>query len=90
MKENGLWVEPEFTQGSAMHENASANTFSKTIELDASRRKVPYMDSLIQYCEANFIEPEEIAHLVNRSLKSKIESEMRDLNFLPRKAKLDL
>lgn len=66
------------------------NKFSMMIERDAVNKKTTCMETLIKYCEENYIDAEEIAHLVNRALKGKIESEMRELNYLPKKATLDL
>ena len=66
------------------------NTFSMMIELDAVNKKSTCTDSLLKYCSDNYLEPDEISHLVNRALKGKIEAEMREMNYLPKKATLDL
>jgi hypothetical protein len=48
------------------------------------------MEAVLQYCKENFIEPEDIAKLVNKSLKDKLEVNFQDENYLPKKATLDV
>jgi hypothetical protein len=48
------------------------------------------MDAVLKYCADNYLEPEDIAKLVNKSLKEKIALNMQELNFLPKKAQLDV
>ncbi len=48
------------------------------------------MDAVLEYCKQNFLEPEDIASLINKSLKDKIEMDFRDANMLPKQAQLDV
>ena len=49
-----------------------------------------YMDAVLQYCSDNFIDPEDIAKMINKSLRDKIAVEMREANMLPKQAQLDV
>jgi hypothetical protein len=48
------------------------------------------MDAVLEYCKDNFLEPEDIASLINKSLKDKIEMDFRNANMLPKQAQLDV
>jgi hypothetical protein len=52
--------------------------------------KMTYMDAVLEYCKENYLEPEDVSKLINRSLKDKIEMNFRDLNYLPKQAQLDV
>jgi cell division ATPase FtsA len=71
-----------------MFKNASA--FSLHIEELATKKKMSHMEAVLLYCEENFIEPEDIKNLINKTLKDKIESDMRAVNMLPKRATLDI
>ena len=64
--------------------------FSAVIEEFVHDNGVPYMDAVVHYCERNDVEIEIAAKLLKRVIKSKIEAEAIDLNFLPKEAKLPL
>jgi hypothetical protein len=68
----------------------SSNDFSLHIEQIVRDKKISYMDAVLQYCKENFIEPEDVAKLVNKSLKDKLEVNFQDENYLPKRAKLDV
>ena len=51
-------------------------------------KKLSY-NELLEYCKENFLEPDDIASLVNKSLKDKIEMDFREANMLPKQAQLD-
>lgn len=68
----------------------SSNDFSMHIEQIVRDKKITYMDAVLQYCKENFIEPEDVAKLVNKSLKDKLEVNFQDENYLPKRAKLDV
>ena len=68
----------------------SSNDFSMHIEQIVRDKKISYMDAVLQYCKENFIEPEDVAKLVNKSLKDKLEVNFQDENYLPKRAKLDV
>jgi KaiC/GvpD/RAD55 family RecA-like ATPase len=68
----------------------TANEFSLHIEQIVKEKKVNYMDAVLEYCKENYIEPEDVASLINKSLKDKIEMDFRELNYLPKQAQLDV
>lgn len=68
----------------------SSNDFSMHIEQIVHDEGITYMEAVLQYCRENFIEPEDIAKLVNKSLKDKLEVNFQDENYLPKKAQLDV
>lgn len=68
----------------------TANEFSLHIEGLVRDKKVSYMDAVLLYCQENYVEPEDVASLINKSLKDKIEMDFRELNYLPKQAQLDI
>lgn len=60
------------------------------IEQIVRDKNISYMEAVLEYCRENFIEPADIAKLVNKSLKDKLEVNFQDENYLPKKAKLDV
>lgn len=65
-------------------------SFSLHIEKLAAERRLSYMDAVLKYCEENYLEPDDIKHLINKTLKDKIEQDMMESNMLPKKATLDI
>jgi KaiC/GvpD/RAD55 family RecA-like ATPase len=68
----------------------TANEFSLHIEQMVRDSKMTYMDAVLEYCKENYLEPEDVSKLINKSLKDKIEMNFRDLNYLPKQAQLDV
>ena len=68
----------------------TANEFSLYIEQLVRDKKMTYMDAVLEYCKENYLEPDDVASLINKSLKDKIEMDFRDLNYLPKQAQLDV
>jgi hypothetical protein len=68
----------------------TANEFSLHIEEMVRNSKMTYMDAVLHYCKENYLEPEDVSKLINRSLKDKIEMNFRELNYLPKQAQLDV
>ena len=68
----------------------SANDFSLFIETTANEKNIGVVDALLQYCEDNFLEPDEVTKLINRSLKDKLEINFVEMNFLPPIASLEI
>lgn len=68
----------------------NSNEFSLYIEKTANEKRMTHMDAVLQYCAENFLEPEDVAGLINKSLKDKIEMDFRDANMLPKQAQLDI
>ena len=67
-----------------------ANTFSMHIEKIVKDNKMSYMDAIVWYSHERNMEPEAAAALLNKNIRSKLEVEARDLNFLPKVSKLPL
>lgn len=59
-------------------------TFSLKIENLVSEKNIPYMDAIVMHCESTGQEIELAAKLVSGALKSKIQIEAEELNFLPK------
>jgi hypothetical protein len=68
----------------------TANEFSLFIEQHARTKRMSHMDAVLEYCKENYLEPQDIASLINKSLKDKIEMDFRDANMLPKQAQLDV
>ena len=64
--------------------------FALVIEKRASQKKISHMDAVLDYCNEKEIEPDQITHLINRTLKDKIKMNAQDLNFLPKTATLPI
>lgn len=68
----------------------NSNEFSLHIEQLVNSKKMSHMDAVLEYCKENLLEPQDVARLINKSLKDKIEMNFRDLNYLPKQAQLDV
>lgn len=68
----------------------NTNEFALFIESIVQEKKINHMDAVLYYCEQNFIDPEDVGPLINKSLKQKIELNMIDSNMLPKRGTLDL
>ena len=64
--------------------------FSIAIEKTVKQSGISYMDALVDYCNKNQIEPEQIKPLITKSLKEHVEVDARNLNFLPKVAQLPI
>ena len=64
--------------------------FSIAIEKTVKQSGISYMDALVDYCNKNQIEPEQIKPLITKTLKEKVEVDARNLNFLPKVATLPI
>lgn len=71
-----------------MFENAAQ--FSLHIEEIAKTGKMTHMEAILKYCDDNFIEPDEVKSLVNKTLKDKIEIDLQEANLLPKRASLNI
>lgn len=66
-------------------------SFSMYIEqLVRDKTGLTHMDAVLMYCKENFVEPEDIKKLINKSLRAKIEIDMQNDGLLPRTATLDI
>ena len=66
------------------------NEFALYIENLVIEKKMTHMEAVLLYCEQNFIDPEDISRLINKNLKQKIEMNMIEQNYLPKKGSLDI
>jgi hypothetical protein len=66
--------------------------FYKEIDRLVRKHSLNYMDAVIHYCEKNNVEIEVAASMItsNHRIKSYIQNEGEELNFLPRTAKLPI
>ena len=65
-------------------------TFCMKIEDIVKEKSISHMDAVLWYCEQEGLELEGVSPLISKALKQKIEANARELNFLPRQAKLPL
>ena len=65
-------------------------TFCMKIEDIVKEKSISHMDAVLWYCEQEGLELEGISPLISKALKEKIEANARELNFLPRQAKLPI
>jgi len=65
-------------------------TFSLEIEKIAFHKRVTHLEAISIYCEKLGIEPVSTAKLLTKNLKEKVEANARDLNYLPKSAKLPM
>lgn len=68
----------------------TANEFSLYIERIVREKRMSHMDAVLEYCKENYLEPEDVASMINKSLKDKIEMDFREMNYLPKQATLDV
>jgi KaiC/GvpD/RAD55 family RecA-like ATPase len=68
----------------------NAASFSLFIEELVREKRLSHMDAVLKYCADNFIEPDEVKSLINKTLRDKIEVNMREANLLPKQATLDV
>ncbi len=68
----------------------TSNEFSLFIERQSRDMRISHLDAVLEYCKENFLEPEDVAKLINKSLKDKIEMDFRNANMLPKQAQLDV
>ena len=63
--------------------------FTKLIEATVTETKLSYMDTILYLCEKNDIDPEDVNKFISPIIKSKLEAEAMNLNFLPKQNSLD-
>lgn len=68
----------------------NSREFSLYIEKIVKEKRISHMDAVLHYCKENFIEPEDIKKLINKSLRDKIKVNATELNYFPKPATLDL
>ena len=90
MEEFAKRFETQIITSNDKHMFKTANEFSLHIESIVKAKRLSYMDAVLDYCKENYLEPADVASLINKSLKDKIEMDFRELNYLPKQAKLDV
>ncbi len=63
--------------------------FTKLVEKTVHELKVPYMEAILYLCDKNNIEPEDVKKFISPIIKTKLEAEAMQLNFLPKQNTLD-
>ena len=63
--------------------------FTKLIERTVGELGIPYMEAVLEVCNKNDIEPEDVRKFISPIIKNKIEAEAMQLNYLPRLNTLD-
>lgn len=67
-----------------------ASSFSLFIEQQVITNRVSHLDAVLEYCKENFLDPEDIKHLINKSLRDKLEVDLINENLLPKRATLEI
>lgn len=62
--------------------------FAMMIESIAKNEKLTYIEAVLRYCDDNYIEPMEIAKMIDGSLKDKIRMNFVDMEMLKKTAVL--
>ena len=68
----------------------SSKSFSLEVEKFAKEKNITHMEAVLEHCRIQEIEPDSVSRLITKSLKDKIEANARDLNFIPKQAKLPI
>lgn len=63
--------------------SSTPNEFSLFIEKLSVEKKTTKMDTILEYCAENFIDPVDVVQNINKSLKDKIEIELQAEGKLP-------
>lgn len=57
--------------------------FTKMVEKEVMTKKLSYMEAVIDICDRNDIDLEDVRKFIAGAIKDKIEAEAMSLNFLP-------
>lgn len=68
----------------------TANDFSLHIESLVREKRISHMDAVLLYCSENYLEPKDVAPMINKSLKEKIHMNATEMNFFPKQGALDV
>lgn len=92
MSESITYLQPQSTifEMSNIPAFKTANEFSMHIEQLASEKKISCLDAVLLFCQEHYLEPQDVASKITKSLKAKIENDFRELNYLPKQAQLDV
>lgn len=64
--------------------------FTQLIEKNVQKKRLSYMDAIIDICDSAGIELEDVRKYITPSIKDKLEAEAMRLNFLPKSAMLPI
>ena len=64
--------------------------FTKLIQTTVLEKRLTYIDAIVDICEENKIEIEDISKFLSPVVKEKIEVEAMNLNYLPKESTLDI
>ena len=62
----------------------SKKKFTKMVEGEVKANNLSYMDAVVNLCEKNNIEIEDVKKFLSNSVKERIEVEAMELNYLPK------
>jgi hypothetical protein len=62
----------------------SKKKFTKMVESEVKASNLSYMDAVVNLCEKNNIEIEDVKKFLSSSVKERIEVEAMELNYLPK------
>ena len=65
-------------------------SFALEIETIVNQKGISHMDAVLWYCNEEGIELDTVGSMIPKGLKQKIEANARELNFLPKRAKLPI
>ena len=65
-------------------------SFSSMVETFVYQNRLSYLDSVLHLCEKNNLELEDVRKYLSTTILEHIESEARQLNFLPKQNTLDV
>lgn len=68
----------------------SQSKFSSDIEIFVRDGKINYIDAIVQYCEKNNIEIENVPKLLSKPLKERLRCEATELNYLRKTSRAKL
>jgi len=63
---------------------------TKLIQTTVLEKRLTYIDAIVDICEENKIEIEDISKFLSPVVKEKIEVEAMNLNYLPKESTLDI
>ena len=62
--------------------------FSKMVEEQVIAKKLGWIDAVVEVCDINNMDPEDVKKFISPVIKEKIEAEAMKLNYLPRQNEL--
>jgi hypothetical protein len=60
------------------------------VEDIAQKKKLSYIDAIVDLCDDTNIDPEDVGKFISNILKDKVEAEARNLNYLPKQNTLPI